>query len=224
MEMVGDAKQLLSVIESQAQEYSNPGTQAGSAGASFTGRRRSSLSAGPCAVGFPTRILALLLHSCDLSTPVRPFETFLGFSKLVVAEFFAQGDEERTLGMEVRWQLAFDRQCTLCVRCWPGAADFFLIFLFGIDMGAEGEPALRPASDQHELWPSWLHRLCCCAAVLHASSNVPSTFGSLHSKYGERMSCCKAHCFIGINGPTAAPGLPSSCLSLLLTHLHTDAF
>lgn len=101
MEMVGDAKQLLSVIQAQAQEGSRAEASGSTRASSASGRRSSSTSSGPGAVAFPTRILALLLHSCDISTPVRPFETFLGFSKLVVAEFFAQGDEERTLGMEV---------------------------------------------------------------------------------------------------------------------------
>lgn len=46
-------------------------------------------------------LMQVLLHAADISNPARPRETALYFTRRVLLEFWAQGDEERRLGLEV---------------------------------------------------------------------------------------------------------------------------
>jgi len=46
-------------------------------------------------------VLKMLLHAADVSNPLRPQDMMLYFSKRVLKEFWAQGDVERRLGLEV---------------------------------------------------------------------------------------------------------------------------
>jgi hypothetical protein len=48
-------------------------------------------------------IMNCVLHSADVSNPCRVWETTRGWSMLVIEEFFAQGDEERKLGIPVQF-------------------------------------------------------------------------------------------------------------------------
>ena len=41
----------------------------------------------------------LLIHSADISNPTKPFEIYFEWAKLVVNEFYEQGDKEKKLGM-----------------------------------------------------------------------------------------------------------------------------
>ena len=41
----------------------------------------------------------LLIHSADISNPTKPFDIYLKWAKLVVEEFFIQGDKEKELGL-----------------------------------------------------------------------------------------------------------------------------
>jgi hypothetical protein len=77
---------------------------------------------------FRTNMLSLLLHTCDISTPVRPYSIFEQFSERVVAEFFAQGDEERSLDLTVT--ALFDRLQTGMTKCQLGFIDFIVAPLF----------------------------------------------------------------------------------------------
>merc|ERR1719453_1515279 len=48
-------------------------------------------------------IMNTLLHSADVSNPCRTWETASGWGYKVIDEFFAQGDEERRLGIPVQF-------------------------------------------------------------------------------------------------------------------------
>ena len=41
----------------------------------------------------------LLIHSADISNPTKPFEIYFKWAKLVVNEFYEQGDKEKELGL-----------------------------------------------------------------------------------------------------------------------------
>ena len=41
----------------------------------------------------------LLVHSADISNPTKPFDIYFKWAKLVVNEFYDQGDQEKKLGM-----------------------------------------------------------------------------------------------------------------------------
>ena len=41
----------------------------------------------------------LLIHSADISNPTKPFEIYFKWAKLVVNEFYEQGDKEKKLGL-----------------------------------------------------------------------------------------------------------------------------
>ncbi len=43
--------------------------------------------------------LDLLVHAADISNPTKPFPVYLKWAKLVLEEFFQQGDREKALGL-----------------------------------------------------------------------------------------------------------------------------
>jgi hypothetical protein len=45
--------------------------------------------------------LNLLIHSADISNPTKPFKVYLKWAKLVLEEFFEQGDKEKALGLPI---------------------------------------------------------------------------------------------------------------------------
>jgi len=46
-------------------------------------------------------LLSTLLHAADISNPARPKHIMLSWSQRILEEFWAQGDEERGLGLEI---------------------------------------------------------------------------------------------------------------------------
>ena len=46
-------------------------------------------------------VLQVMLHAADISNPVKPLATYGKWAENVLREFFAQGDQERALGMDV---------------------------------------------------------------------------------------------------------------------------
>jgi len=46
-------------------------------------------------------LLETVIHAADISNPCKPRHIMLGWTRRVLAEFWAQGDEERRLGLEV---------------------------------------------------------------------------------------------------------------------------
>jgi len=48
-------------------------------------------------------IMNCMLHAADVSNPCRSWETSQGWGMKVIEEFFAQGDEERKLGIPVQF-------------------------------------------------------------------------------------------------------------------------
>jgi len=45
------------------------------------------------------KYMNLLIHSADISNPTKPFDIYFKWAKLVVNEFYNQGDKEKQLGM-----------------------------------------------------------------------------------------------------------------------------
>jgi hypothetical protein len=85
-------------------------------------------------------IMNTVLHSADISNPCRTWETASGWGYKVIEEFFAQGDEERKLGIPVQFlndrhklnkpnsQIGFIEFmiapfCFAQIRLWPGLAE-----------------------------------------------------------------------------------------------------
>lgn len=64
-------------------------------------RRSSSSLQQPGKFENKAELLQVLLHAADISNPCRKRETALYFTRRVLNEFWAQGDEERRLGLEI---------------------------------------------------------------------------------------------------------------------------
>lgn len=50
-----------------------------------------------------TTILEVILHSADVSNPCREWEVTKGWAEAVLEEYFAQGDQEKMLGIPVQF-------------------------------------------------------------------------------------------------------------------------
>lgn len=46
-------------------------------------------------------ISSVVLHSCDISTSLRPFDLSVQWAELLFEEFFNQGDTEKSQGLEI---------------------------------------------------------------------------------------------------------------------------
>merc|ERR1719456_2100221 len=49
-----------------------------------------------------TMVLNLLLHSADIANPCKPWRICMTWARAVLEEFFAQGDQEKALGIPVQ--------------------------------------------------------------------------------------------------------------------------
>lgn len=67
-------------------------------------------------------IMEVLLHSSDISNPFKPFPICAKWADLVMAEFFAQGDQERDLGFDI--SPGFDRTVTNIFNMQMGFIEF----------------------------------------------------------------------------------------------------
>jgi cAMP-specific phosphodiesterase 4 len=56
-------------------------------------------------------VLRTLMHFADISNPARPLEHCRAWSERVHLEFFAQGDREKALGLEVAAMYDRERSC-----------------------------------------------------------------------------------------------------------------
>ena len=74
-------------------------------------------------------IMELLLHSSDISNPFKPFDICAKWADLVMAEFFAQGDQERALGFDI--SPGFDRNVTNIFNMQMGFIEFVVAPLIG---------------------------------------------------------------------------------------------
>lgn len=67
-------------------------------------------------------VMELLLHCSDISNPFKPFDICYKWAELVMAEFFAQGDQERALGFDI--SPGFDRNTTNVFNMQMGFIEF----------------------------------------------------------------------------------------------------
>ena len=70
--------------------------------------------------------LNLLIHSADISNPTKKFNLYNKWAKLVVEEFFQQGDKEKELGIKC----SFDRETTTIYQSQLGFIDYIEIPFF----------------------------------------------------------------------------------------------
>ena len=70
-------------------------------------------------------ILSQLIHSSDISNPMKPFEIYSNWVDRLFKEFFAQGDRERNLGMKISF---------LCDRYTVDTPDSQIGFINGVVM------------------------------------------------------------------------------------------
>jgi len=101
-------------------------------------------------------IMNNFLHSADVSNPCRTWETASAWSWMVIEEFFAQGDEERRLGIPV--QFLNDRNKLNKPNSQIGFIEFMIapfyfaqIKLFP-GLGELGEELVRNLSKWEEMW------------------------------------------------------------------------
>lgn len=74
------------------------------------------------------QIMEMAVHSCDLSTPTRSFETMHEWVYLLFIEFFKQGDLEKQENLPVTFLC--DRNTTNVAGSQPGFANFIVIPTF----------------------------------------------------------------------------------------------
>ena len=70
----------------------------------------------------------LLIHSADISNPTKPFEIYFKWAKLVVNEFYDQGDKEKELGLVC----SCDRNKTTIYQSQLGFINFIEIPYFSL--------------------------------------------------------------------------------------------
>ena len=66
-----------------------------------------------------------MIHSCDLSTPTRKFDTLRTWTYLLFEEFFHQGDVEKAQGQPASFLC--DRETTIVAKEQPGFCNFIVI-------------------------------------------------------------------------------------------------
>ena len=86
--------------------------------------------------------LNLLIHSADISNPTKPFNIYFKWAKLVVNEFYDQGDKEKKLGMNC----SCDRNKVTIYQSQLGFINFIEIPFFSLF--AEIFPKLKFYNDQ----------------------------------------------------------------------------
>lgn len=73
-------------------------------------------------------ILKALVHAADIGNPARPYDICKIWSLKILSEFFAQGDKERNLGIEI--SLLCDRKTTNVSKSQIGFIDFVVLPYF----------------------------------------------------------------------------------------------
>mmetsp|Transcript_13688 Transcript_13688/g.30675 ORF Transcript_13688/g.30675 Transcript_13688/m.30675 type:complete len:761 (+) Transcript_13688:127-2409(+) len=76
------------------------------------------------------KLLALnvVLHACDIANPAKELEMYLYWTERVLAEYFAQGDQEKSLGLPV--SMLMDRKSTNIAKCQVGFIDILVFPLY----------------------------------------------------------------------------------------------
>ena len=69
----------------------------------------------------------LLVHSADISNPTKKFSTYYKWAKLVVEEFYYQGDKEKELGLKC----SCDRNKVTLYKSQLGFIDYIIKPFFG---------------------------------------------------------------------------------------------
>jgi len=87
-------RELQLFLEARAAEQQPEGLAPASAGAGGQAKKQEALER-------KLLILKTTLHAADLSNPCKPRAMMLRWTERVLAEFWAQGDEERALGMDI---------------------------------------------------------------------------------------------------------------------------
>ena len=70
----------------------------------------------------------LLIHSADISNPTKKFHLYYKWAKMVVEEFFQQGDKEKELGLKC----SFDRETTTLYQNQLGFINYIEIPFFNL--------------------------------------------------------------------------------------------
>ena len=70
----------------------------------------------------------LLIHSADISNPTKKFHLYYKWAKMVVEEFFQQGDKEKELGLKC----SFDRETTTIYQNQLGFINYIEIPFFNL--------------------------------------------------------------------------------------------
>lgn len=73
-------------------------------------------------------LIKALVHAADIGNPARPFELCKIWAFKIIKEFFAQGDKERQLGLEI--MPGFDRRTTNISKGQIGFIDFVVLPYF----------------------------------------------------------------------------------------------
>ena len=73
-------------------------------------------------------ILESVIHSCDVSVPIRDFQIVHDWTYLLFEEFFKQGDLERQKGLPI--SMLCDRNTTNVAKSQPGFISFVTLPLF----------------------------------------------------------------------------------------------
>lgn len=64
----------------------------------------------PSGAKYKPDLIKALVHAADIGNPARPYELCKIWAFKIIKEFFAQGDKERQLGLEI--MPGFDRRTT----------------------------------------------------------------------------------------------------------------
>ena len=75
-------------------------------------------------------MIEMALHCADISNPAKPIACYQKWVVVVMNEFFAQGDKERDLGMNI--SPMFDRDNTMVSKTQGGFIDFIIKPIYAV--------------------------------------------------------------------------------------------
>eukprot|EP00347_Sterkiella_histriomuscorum_P012408 403368693 len=82
----------------------------------------------PSAAKYKPDIMKALVHAADIGNPARPYELCKIWAFKILSEFFAQGDKERQMGLDIT--LLCDRKTTNVSKSQIGFIDFVVLPYF----------------------------------------------------------------------------------------------
>ena len=101
------------------------------------------------------QILEFMIHTSDLSTPTREFETLKHWTYLLFEEFFIQGDVEKSKSLPASFLC--DREKTIVAKEQPGFCNYIVLPIWNLAsvLLPQMDPCYQRALENTERWKAY---------------------------------------------------------------------